>query len=319
MEYKNYYSDLDVDRKASQEEIKKAYRKLAKKYHPDVNPGDKKAEEKFKEISEAYEVLSDPQKRQKYDQLGMEWQHYQSTGGRPENFNWSQWESPPNQNYSYRTVSPEEFEELFGSSGGYSSFFESLFGRGAARHPGEGGNQQFYYQQMPQKGADNEHKLQITLREAFHGTKRVLEWEDGRKIEAKVPAGVKTGSRLRLKGQGSSGIAGGKAGDLYLYIEVLPDAQFERENDDLKTTVPVDLFTMLLGGKVSVSGLDRTVNLNIPEETSNGRVFRLRDLGMPRLKEPKQRGDLYVKVEANLPHHLSAEEKKLLEQWKKIR
>ncbi|MFC1821946.1 DnaJ C-terminal domain-containing protein [Thermodesulfobacteriota bacterium] len=319
MEYKDYYSILSVDRKASEKEIKKAYRKLARKYHPDVNQGDKGSAENFQEINEAHEVLSDPEKRRKYDELGSQWQHYQRTGGRPEDFNWSEWQSAPDQGTNYRTVSPEEFEELFGAEGGYSAFFENLFGGAARQQAGGGpGAQQFYYEAQPQRGRDSEHALQVTLYEAFHGAKRILEWEDGRKIDAKIPRGVKTGSRVRLKGQGGPGIGVGDPGDLYLTIEVLPDKRFQRDKDDLKTTVPVDLFTMLLGGKVSVSGIDRTVKLDIPAETRNGRVFRLRGLGMPKMKHPDRRGDLYVTVEAVLPKKLTSGEKELVEQWKNM-
>ena len=320
MEYKDYYSILGVDRKAGTEEIKKAFRKLARKYHPDVNQGDQAATEKFKEINEAYEVLSDPEKRKKYDELGAQWQHYQRGGGRPEDFNWGQWKSEPTQGYTYRTVSPEEFEELFGAKGGYSDFFENLFGHAARSQAGQSaGEQRFYYEAQPHQGQDLEHKMQVTLHEAFHGTRRVLEWEDGRKIEAKIPRGVKTGSRVRLKGQGAPGIGGANPGELYLIIEVLPDKRFQREGDDLKTSSPIDLFTMLLGGKVTVAGIDRAVKLDIPPETRNGRVFRLRGLGMPKIKEPDQRGDLFVTVEAVLPRHLTDEEKELVEKWKKMR
>ena len=319
MEYKDYYSILGLDRKADQKEIKKAFRKLARKYHPDVNGGDKMAADKFREINEANEVLSDPEKRKKYDQFGSNWQHHQGSGGKPEDFNWREWQSAPNQSHTYRTVSPEEYEELFGAEGGYSEFFENLFGRAARRQAGGGGDQQFTYEVPPQRGRDIKYELQLTLVEAFHGTKRVLEWEGGRKIDAKIPRGVKTGSRVRLKGQGGSGIGGSNAGDLYLIIEVLPDSRFQRDNDDLKVSVPVDLFTMLLGGKVSVTGIDRTVKLDIPPETLSGRLFRLRRLGMPKTKNPDQRGDLYVTVEAVLPQRLSADEKKLVEQWKNMR
>jgi curved DNA-binding protein len=320
MEYKDYYSILGLDRKASQKEIKKAFRKLARKYHPDVNGGDKTAAEKFREINEAHEVLSDPEKRRKYDQLGSNWQHHQGSGGRPQDFNWREWQSTPNQNYTYRTVSPEEYKEIFGSEGDYSEFFENLFGR-ATRQQARGGTgeQQFYYEVPPQRGRDIEHELQVTLDEAFHGTKRVLEWDGGRKIDAKIPRGVKTGSRVRLRGQGGQGIGGGQAGDLYLIIEVLPDERFQRDNDDLKVTAPADLFIMLLGGKVSVKGIDRMVKLDIPPETRNGRLFRLRGLGMPKMKNPEQRGDLYVTVEARLPQQLSVGEKALVEQWKSMR
>jgi curved DNA-binding protein len=147
----------------------------------------------------------------------------------------------------------------------------------------------------------------------------MLEWEDGRKIDAKIPPGVKTGSRVRLKGQGAPGVGGGEPGDLYLTIEVLPDKRFQLDDDDLRTSVPVDLFTMLLGGKVSVAGLDRAVMLDIPPETPNGRVFRLTGLGMPKMKHPDQRGDLYVTTEAVLPQHLTGRQKELVEQWKNMR
>ena len=320
MEYKDYYSILGVDRKAGQDEIKKAFRKLARKYHPDVNQGDKASVEKFKEINEAHEVLSDSEKRQKYDEIGAQWQHYQREGGQPEGFNWSQWQSRPNQEYTYRTVSPEEFEELFGKEGGYSDFFQNLFGRANRQRAGDGsGGRQFHYESQPRGGRDIEHGLQVTLDEVFHGTRRVLEWEDGRKIDAKIPPGVKTGSRVRLKGQGGPGVGGGEPGDLYLTIEVLPDKRFQRDDDDLRTTVPVDLFTMLLGGKVSVAGLDRAVMLDIPPETHNNRVFRLTGLGMPKMKQPDQRGDLYVTAEAVLPQHLTGRQKELVEQWKNMR
>lgn len=319
MEYKDYYKILGVDRKDSAKEIKKAYRKLARKYHPDVNPADSAAAAKFQDINEANEVLSDPEKRQQYDRLGSQWQQYQQGGGKPEDFNWGERAAAGQQNYSYRTVNPEEYEELFGSGGGFSDFFTNLFG-GAARqqnHSGMGG-QKFYQQGRPRQGGHLEHTLQISFHEAYHGTKRVLEWEGGRKIDVKIPPGVNSGSRIRLKGQGGAGSGGGPPGDLYLTIEVLPDKRFLRDNDDLKTTVPADLFTMLLGGKVSVPGIDRTVNLPIPPETRNGRVFRLRGLGMPKIKHPKQRGDLYVTVETVLPEKLTAKEKTLIEQWKAI-
>lgn len=320
MEYKDYYKVLGLDSKASQDEIKKAFRKLARKYHPDVNKNDKALEEKFKEINEAYEVLSDPEKRKKYDELGAQWQRYQRSGGGSEGFNWEQWGSRPNQQYTYRSVTPDEFEELFGRQGGYSDFFENLFGqatrRGADHHTG---GHDFGSKERSRQGQDLEHTIQVTLDEAFRGTTRVLEWEHGKKVEAKVPCGVKTGSRVRLKGQGGIAPGGGEPGDLYLVIEVLPDDRFQRDNNDLKTTVPVDLFTMLLGGKVSVVAIDRTVKLDIPPETRNGRQFRLRELGMPKMRHPEKRGDLYVTVEALLPQNLSAEEKALVKQLRQMR
>lgn len=326
MDYKDYYSILGVEKSASQEEIKKAFRKLARKHHPDVNPGDQAAADKFKEISEAYEVLSDPEKRQKYDQFGSQWQQYEQAGGRPEDFNWSQWQAEPGAGYSYRTVTPEEFAEMFGGESHFSSFFETLFGGGgrAGRAGGPFGREayagpEFRYQTRPRHGRDLDYTLKVTLEEAFRGGSRILEWETGRKIEAKIPPGVKNGSRLKLKGQGEPGRDGGEPGDLYLNIEVLPHERFIRDGDNLSLTLSVDLFTLLLGDKVTVPGIDRSVKLDIPPGTANGRVFRLKGLGMPRLKKPEERGDLYVKVEAQLPEHLSDKERELVQQWRDLR
>lgn len=320
MEYKDYYSILGVEKNAPLEEIKKAFRKLARKHHPDVNPGDQTAADKFKEISEAYEVLSDPEKRQKYDQFGSQWQQYEQAGGRPEDFNWSQWQAGPGAGTSYRTVTPEEFAEMFGDESHFSSFFETLFGGAGRPFTQEAyAGPEFRYRTGPRYGRDLDYSLRVTLEEAFHGGSRILEWETGRKIEAKIPRGVKSGSRLKLKGQGEPGRDGGGPGDLYLNIEVLPHERFIRDGDNLSLTLNVDLFTLLLGGKVTVPGLDRSVKLDIPPETSNGLVFRLKGLGMPRLKKPEERGDLYVKVEAQLPEHLSEQEKELVQQWRDLR
>lgn len=319
MDYKDYYQTLGVGQNASQDEIKKAYRKLARQHHPDVNPGDASAEDRFKEINEAYEVLSDPDKRQKYDQFGSQWQKYERAGGRPEDFNWNQWQAQPGTTHTYQSVNPEDLEEMFGGQAGFSDFFETLFGGRPGRRSRGPGEQTYGYRPHPRQGQDLEHPVQITLAEAFQGTNRVLEFEGGRRLEAKIPRGVTSGSRVRLKGQGAPGLAGGQTGDLYLIIEVLPDSRFQREGYDLSTTVPVDLFSLLLGGKVQVPSLDRTVKLDIPAETANGKTFRLRGLGMPNLKNPEQRGDLYATVEAQLPQHLSHNEQELLRQWQEIR
>lgn len=324
MEYKDYYKILGVSKNATTDEIKKAFRKLARKYHPDVNPGDKTAEERFKEINEAYEVLSDPEKRKKYDQFGAQWQQFTRSGGRPEDFDWTRWQARPG-GYTYtRTVSPEEFEQIFGG-GGFSDFFEMLFGS-FGRRPSGGFAADFGspfgergFQPRPRRGRDTEHTVQVTLEEVFRGTTRTLRWEDGRTIEAKIPRGVRTGSRIRLSGQGEPGRGGGAAGDLYLKIEVLPHPTFQREGDDLKVTVPVDLYTALLGGEVEVPTLERPVKLTIPPETANGRVFRLRGLGMPNLRNPDRRGDLYATVDVKLPQNLSEEEKRLFRQLRRIR
>ena len=317
MDYKDYYNLLGVSRNAGQDEIKKAYRKLARKYHPDRNPDDATAEAKFKEINEANEVLSDPDKRSKYDQFGSQWEQYTGTGGRPEDFNWGQWGSGG----QTRTVSPEEFEQMFGGAGGFSDFFETLFGGMGRRGSGFGqsGFSQGGFRNVSQRGQDLEHTVQITLAEAFYGTERTLQWDDGRSINAKIPRGVKSGSRIRLSGQGHPGVSGGKSGDLFLVVDVLPHQQFERDGSDLTIKVPVDLYTLLLGGTVEVPTIDKTVRLTIPAETANGKQFRLRGLGMPHLRQPDERGDLFARLDVTLPQRLTSEEKRLFEQLRKMR
>jgi len=330
MEYKDYYKILGVSRNATEKEIKKAYRKLARQYHPDANPNDPTAEEKFKEINEAYEVLSDPEKRKKYDQFGAQWKHFTGAGGRPEDF-WQQWQpgaaGAPG-GTGYRTVSPEELEEMFGGAGGFSDFFEALFGMGGRRTgPRTGGFEDIFggayagrtaARGRPMRGRDIEHPVDITLEEAYRGATRVLQM-DGERIEVTIPRGVKTGSRVRVAGKGEPGRNGGKPGDLYLKINVLPHPQFKREGDNLRLKLPVDLYTLILGGEVQVPTLDRPVILNIPPETNNGKTFRLRGKGMPNLKRPDQKGDLYVEVTAKLPKNLSEKEKELFRQLRALR
>lgn len=319
MEYKDYYKILGVKKNASEDEIRSAFRKLARKHHPDVNAGDKAAASRFKEINEAYEVLSDPEKREKYDRFGSQWKQYQRTGGSADDFDWGQWAAQPGGQRVYtRSVSPEEFENMFGGGlGGFSDFFETLFGgMGQAR---SGGYRERGYTPRPRRGQDIEHSIRIQLEEAFRGVTRILEWEDGRRIEAKIPPGVRTGSRVRLSGQGQRGLNGAQSGDLYVRIEVEPHSRFRRQGDDLHLTIPVDLYTALLGGEVRVTGIDRSVDLTIPPETQNGNVIRLKGLGMPNLGHPDRRGDLYVTVEVKLPKNLSREEKALIREWKDMR
>jgi len=316
MEYKDYYKTLGLDKTAKEANIKSAYRRLARKYHPDMNPGKPEAEEKFKEINEAYQVLSDPEKRQKYDQFGSQWQQYRSTGGSPEDFNWGPWRSQPAGGTSYRTVSQEELNQMFGGmGGGFSDFFETLFGGFSG-----GFNTQSSRQTNPasarrrQSAApqDVQHEVEITLEEAFSGTKRLLQFEDGKRIEASIPPGVDTGSRVRLSGQ-----AGGA--DLFLRIVVLPHAIFTRKGSDLYTRVPVDFYTAVLGGEVSVPTLTGAVRLTIPENTDTGKVFRLKGLGMPSLKNPQTRGNLYATVEIHLPQHFTPAEKDKVRELRNMR
>ncbi|MEI7988378.1 MAG: J domain-containing protein [Chloroflexota bacterium] len=315
MDYKDYYKVLGVNKDASAEDISKAFRKLARKYHPDMNPGNKASEDKFKEINEAHEVLSDAEKRKKYDQFGSEWQRYSHSGGRPEDFNWGQWGSqqPGAGGSNTRTISQEDLEKMFGGGmgGGFSDFFETLFGGfGRSQTPGAGRGS---YDARARRGRDSEHTLQITLEEAFQGTTRVLQYDGGRKLEAKIPPGVRSGSKVRLKGQGDGGA------DLYLKIDVLPHAVFQRDGDDLRSSVAIDLFTAILGGEVDVRALDKTVHLTVPGGTQNGKLFRLSGLGMPKLRSPKQRGDLYAVADIQLPKTLSQEEKRLFEQLRNMR
>lgn len=316
MQYKDYYKILGVTKTANQDEIKKAYRSLARKFHPDVNPEDPKAEDKFKDINEAYQVLSDEEKRSKYDRFGSQWKQYQQTGGRAEDFDWSQWAAQGQRGGpQYRTVSQEDLEQMFGGGmGGFSDFFETLFGGMAGGRTTRRTTQQPNKQTF-QRGGDIEHPVQITLEEAFNGTTRLLTFEDGRKIEASIPPGVKTGSKIRLSGQGSGGARG--SGDLYLKIKVLPHAKYTHDGDDLRIDQPVDFFTALLGGEVKVATIDKAVALTIPPETDSGQTFRLKGLGMPKLNSPNQRGDLYVTVQILVPKKLSADQKKTFEELQK--
>ena len=340
MEYRDYYQILGVRKNASQKEIKAAFRRLAKQCHPDANPNDPKAEGRFKEINEAYEVLSDADKRSKYDQLGADWQRFQRGGGQPQDFDWSQWAArAPGGGANVRYATAEELEELLGSAGPFSDFFSQIFGgMGTGGAPGtraRGTPQGFRRQARPQRGQDYEHPVEITLQEAYHGTSRLLqmtdqsplspqkEGKDLRRREVKIPAGAKTGTRVRMSGGGGSGTAGAATGDLYLRVSVLPDPRFERRGDDLHTTVQVDLYTMLLGGEIQVPTMEGSVMLRIPPGTQNGCTFRLRRKGMPKLRQspqqsgvgnqPDQFGDLYVKVEVQLPK-LTPRQRQLVEE-----
>lgn len=322
MEYKDYYQVLGVDRGAPADILKKVYRKLARQYHPDVNPGDAYAEEKFKEINEAYQVLSDPEKREKYDRLGSQWQQYERAGGQPGDFDWGRWTSqrPGEQRGATRRVSPEEFEEMFGGrGGGFSDFFESIFGGFSAEQPYRYTEEPAYAREpRPRRGRDLEQTVRITLEEAFSGSSRLLQKSDGSRIEVKIPKGIRDGARIRLRGQGGPGVGEGKAGDLFLQVEMTAHPVYERIDDDLQISVPVDIFTLILGGQVKVSSLDKTVELTIPAHTQNARIFRLRGLGMPRQSNLAQRGDLYVQVHAEIPQKLSSREEELLKELRSI-
>jgi curved DNA-binding protein len=307
MEYKDYYKILGVDRNADEKEIKKAYRRLARQHHPDVNPGDKAAEARFKEINEANEVLSDPEKRRKYDALGQQYQRWQQTGGQTGGFDWSQWAGAGQPGGS--RVEYADFGDLFGSSG-FSDFFEAIFGGAGAASRGAG--------RSSARGRDLEHEVEITLEDAFSGAQLMLE-VNGRKLEVKIPAGVRTGSRVRVAGEGLASAGSGARGDLYLRIKVMPHPTFERRDNDLHCEVQIDLFTALLGGEARVPTLSGPVVLRIPAGTQTGKVFRLSGQGMPALKTPKERGALYAKARVILPESLSDREQELVREWARLR
>ncbi len=320
MEFKDYYKILGVSPDASEKEIKSAFRRLARQYHPDMNPNDPQAEERFKEINEAYEVLSDPEKRRKYDEMRRQYEAWQRAGRPGGHFDWSRWATgaagqPGGVYVEY--VTPEDlrdFADIFGDLGGFgfSDFFEQFFS-GVGRPSGR-----TQARPRPRRGRDIEQPLQITLEEAFHGGTRRIRWEDGSTIEVRIPRGIDTGKRIRVRGKGEPGVAGGEPGDLYLKVEVLPHPVFERKGDDLYVKVPVDLYTAVLGGEVPVPTMTGKVMLKIPPGTQNGKIFRLRGLGMPKLRNPDQRGDLYAEVVVKIPTDLTPEERRLFEQLREI-
>ncbi|NQT73140.1 MAG: J domain-containing protein [Chloroflexi bacterium] len=325
MDYKDYYKILGIDKKASEKDVKKAFRKLARQYHPDVNPDDPNAEAKFKEINEAYEVLKDKEKRQKYDQLGANWKQYeqwQRAGGEAQGqpFGWGQSgfgaRGTGQPGYQYRTASAEEMEDLFGGNGGYSDFFSQFFGGG-------GGRSRRQYQSRPQKGQDLEHTIDITMEEAYSGATRLMQMGNNgtsRTIEAKIPPGVKDGSRIKLAGQGGQGIAGGPVGNLYLITQIKPHSQFERNGDDLFAKISVPLTTAVLGGEVDVPTLNgKKLKLKIPSETQNGKKIKLKGKGLPKLKKREENGDLYAEVKVVLPQKLSDKERKVFEELAELR
>ncbi len=310
MEYKDYYKILGVDKKADKAEIKKKYRKLAQKYHPDRNPNNKAAEEKFKEISEAYEVLSDDEKRAKYDQLGANWQQYQHAGG--EGFDFSQW-AQQGAGRRYRTAS---FDEVFGNSG-FSDFFESFFG-GSFSGGGFGSRQGRRTTRQHIKGQDYQAELRLNLTDAYHGVSTVLN-VNGEKIKVNIKPGVKDGQKLRVKGKGGKSPTGGESGNLILKISVINNTNFTVNGNDLHLVQDVDLYTAVLGGKITVNTLKGPININIPPETQNGKVLRLKKLGMPVYGKKDEFGDLYVKINVVLPKNLSPQEKELFKKLSDMR
>jgi curved DNA-binding protein len=316
MEYKDYYKILGVERNASDAEIKSSFRKLALQYHPDRNPGNKDAEEKFKEINEAYEVLSDPQKRERYEHLGDSYSRWQQRGA-PGNFNWNDWARQPGGGggvqYEY-----SDLDDLFGGAGGFSDFFQSIFGgaggMGGAPRGRTAGTREYARRSQP---ASYQQNVQITLEEAYRGAERSVN-VDGRRLQMKIPAGARSGTKVRMAGAGPAG-ADGRPSDIYLVIEVLPDPRFERQGDDLYTDVPIDLYAAVLGGEARVQTPEGVVVLKIPPGTQPGQTIRLGARGMPLLRTPDKKGDLFARIKVQLPRNLTPEQRKLFEQLAQTR
>lgn len=321
MEYKDYYNILGVSRDASKEEIKKKYRKLAAKYHPDKNPDDESAEKKFKEVGEAYEVLSDPEKRKLYDQVGADWKRYQQAGASADDFNWGQY---ANRGGGQRVNI--NMEDIFGgrqSGGGgspFSSFFETLFGGGDPF-----GGQQYQSRQYrsdartaSRKGRDSEAEVRVSLSDILKETEKHLRI-NGERVKVKIPAGIESGKKLKLKGKGQASPTGGPKGDLYLKIKVQVPEGFERRGNDIYQKFPIHLYNAVLGGSETAETLNGKVKLNVPAETPNGKVFRLAGRGLPDFKNRNKRGDYFLKTEIKIPKNLNKKEKKLFEELKAIR
>ncbi len=296
MDFKDYYEILGVAPNADKKAIKQTYRQLARKHHPDVNPGNKEAEEKFKTINEAYEVLSDEKQRKKYDELRAQYQQWQQNGGRQQDFDWQNWSAQPGNGARTQYANAEDLEDLFGNESPYSDFFSNIFGGKASSRRSA--------PVSPRRGRDVEYEVDLTLEEAFRGTERALEI-DGHRIQATIPFGVRTGTRVRLAGRAEPGKNGGAAGDLFLIIKVLPHNVFERDGDDLHLDAPVDIFTAIAGGETRILTLEKPLTLTIPPRTTANQVFRLRGKGMPYLRELNKRGDMFVRVRLVLPDALT--------------
>jgi curved DNA-binding protein len=315
MEYKNYYKVLGVAKGASEKEIKAAFRKLARKHHPDFNPGKKDAEARFKEVNEAYEVLGDPEKRRRYDELGSNWDAFRGRGPAP---------GPGRPRGGGVRI---DYEDL---GGGFSDFFRTFFGGGfpgtgggGSRRSGRSGDSGFpggfgiSEEELFAGSVDAEAEVELTLAEVLNGTTReVRVGDDEKRVEVKIPPGVREGSRVRVAGRGGRG-PGNRRGDLYLRVRVAKDAAFERKGDDLATTFRVPLTTAVLGGEAQVPTLDGPVGIKVPPATPSGRVFRLRGHGLPRAADKGSRGDLLATLAVELPPRLTARQKELFEELRR--
>jgi curved DNA-binding protein len=289
MEYKDYYKVLGVGRDATADAVKKAYRKLAVQFHPDKNPGNARAEERFKEINEAYEVLRDPEKRKKYDAIGAGWKQYE-TAGDGGGFDWSRFAGGPGGG----------FRGERGAGSGFSDFFERFFG---------GGFGEAEYEAPPRQYRMD---LELSLEEAYHGATRNFNVE-GRPYRIRLKPGMRSGQQLRIPAKG------GRTGDILVQVTVKPHPVFERRGDDLYCSLPIDLYTALLGGKVRIRTLKGIISAALAPETPNGKVLRLKGMGMPVYGQPDRFGDLFAEVSVALPEKLTPAEKSLVKQLAALR
>ena len=301
MDYKDYYSILGVSKSATKDEIKKAYRKLAKKYHPDKTNGNSSLEEKFKEVSEAYEVLSHDENRKKYDELGANWKNQQQAGGSG-GFDYSQYYANTGGQGGHQTF--EGDPEMF------SDFFNNIFG---GSYSGSGGRRQ-----TKRKGQNYLAEMEMTLEEAFHGGTRIIN-VNGKKLRIKTKPGTQDKQKIKLPGKGSPGLNGGSPGDLFITIHVRPDHKFKRKGNNLYIELPIDLYTAVLGGKMEIPTLNGNVHMTIPKGTQGGNTLRLKGKGMPVYGSSSQYGDLYVKTKIVIPSNLNEEEIKLFTELKDLK
>ena len=309
MAYIDYYKILGIDKKATPDEIKKAYRKLARKYHPDVNPGDKEAERKFKELNEANEVLSNAENRVKYDKYGENWKH----GEEYEKAQQQQRQYQQSQNYSGNHGGFSGAD--FGEGEDFSDFFQSMFGGGAGAGFGRSsrGSASGKF-----KGEDISAELNLPLREAAKTHQQTFEI-NGKKVRITIPAGIADGQKIKLKGHGNPGFNGGPNGDLFITFNITEDSHFKRNGNNLSTEIEIDLYTAVLGGEVTVQTLDGNVNLKVKPETQNATKVRLKGKGFPVYKKDGEFGDLIVTYNVKLPTHLTEKEKELFQELKNLK
>ena len=306
MKYIDYYKILGVPQTATIDEIKKAYRRLAVKYHPDKTRGDKAANEKFLEINDANQVLCDPEKRKKYDQFSADRKHYEETGAQPGGFDWSKY--APSGSAPKPGMSAHEYESMF-ASGEDIDVFDLLFGARGGRRPGR---------RAAFRGDDLNAETTLSLEEAYHGSTRLIQL-DGQTIRVTVPPGIADDQVLRIAGKGMDGMNGGPKGDLYLTVKIAPHPRFHRKGNDLHCGLPVELYTAVLGGKALVKSLKGAVKIDIPKETPNHKVLRLRGLGMPGSDRKNPFGDMFVTVDIQLPEHLTEQETDLFRKLAALR